>query len=187
MRAWTAAAVLLGLAATVSACGKRAEEEIETTGVVPVSVESAHKGTIRAVVTAAAIVKPASGAEIDVAPPADARIAEMPAAIGDRVSKGGLLVRFDVPALAADLDARTSDVRSAKAALENAKTAYERQSHLVERGIAAEKDVQSARREATGAEAALSSAESALGAARQLASRMVVRAPFDGVVIARPH
>jgi len=187
MKAWTAVVLLVALAAPAAACRKHEQEEVETTGVVPVSVESVRKGTIQAVVTAAAVVKPANGAEIDVVPPAEARIAELPAAIGDRVSKGGLLARFEIPTLAAELGAREADARSARATLENAEAAYDRESHLVERGIAAEKELQAARQERTTAEAAVASSQSALAAAQKLAARAVVRAPFDGVVVARTH
>ena len=169
------------------ACGKKGEEEIETSGVVPVSLSAVRKGTIRAVVNASAVVKPATGAELDVVPPAEARIVELPASVGDRVPKGGLLVRFEVPNLAADLAARESDVKSAEATLETARAAFERESHLVERGIAAGKDLEAAARERTGAESTLAASKSALTAARELAGRAVVRAPFDGVVTTRTH
>ncbi|HEX4822673.1 MAG TPA: efflux RND transporter periplasmic adaptor subunit [Candidatus Polarisedimenticolaceae bacterium] len=168
-------------------CAKKGEEEVETTGVVPVSVETVRKGTIRALVSAAAVVRPATGAALDVIPPAEARIVELPASVGDRVAKGGVLVRFEVPTLASDLSARESDVKSARAALEAAQAAFDRESHLVERGIAAGKDLEAARRDRTSAESALAASESALAAAKELAARSVVRAPFDGVVTVRTH
>jgi multidrug efflux system membrane fusion protein len=179
---------LLAIALVVlPACGKKADDEVETTGVVPVSVTSVHRGTIRAVVAATAIVTPAIGAELDVIPPAEARIAELPAGLGAQVAKGGLLVRFDMPSLAADLNARTSDLKSAQATLESAQAAFDRETHLVERGIAAGKDLEAAKRDRAAAEGAVTAAEGALKAAQQLAARTVVRAPFDGVVVALTH
>ena len=183
----TLVAAVIAFTLVASSCAKKGGEEIETTGVVAVSVQPVRRGTIRAVVAASAVVKPATGAELDVVPPAEARIVELPAAVGDRVARGGLLVRFEVPALAAELAARESDVKSARANLETARAAFERESHLVERGIAAGKDLEAATRERTSAESSLASSESALTAAKELAGRAVVRAPFDGVVTVRSH
>ena len=42
-------------------------------------------------------VKPAAGAELLVTAPQEARIAEMPKGMGDRVRRGELLVRFEIP------------------------------------------------------------------------------------------
>ena len=182
--------VVLAFAASLVlplACAKRESEEIETTGVVTVSVATAHRGTIRAVVTATAVVKPASGAELDVVPPAGARIAEMPVGVGDRVAKGGLLVKFEVPSLAAELGARESEAKSAEAGAAIARKALERQSYLVQRGIAAQKEVQAAERDLVDAEAALVASKESLDAARSLAARCIARAPFDGVVASRTH
>src|SRR5262249_23723634 len=86
-----------------------------------------------------------------------------------------------------ELAARESDVKSAQATLESTQAAFERESHLVGRGIAAGKDLEAAKRERTSAESSLASSQGALTAARELASRAVVRAPFDGVVTVRNH
>ena len=54
--------------------------------------------TIRGIRSSAtAIVTPAPGADLVVTAPEAARIAEMPHAEGERVRKGDLLVRFDIP------------------------------------------------------------------------------------------
>jgi HlyD family secretion protein len=190
MRRWGCSITLIALVPCVAlsaACGRHDDDEIETTGVVPVSVATVRRGTIRAVVTATAVVRPATGAELDIFPPAGARIVELPAAVGDRVAKGGLLVRFEAPSLAAEVGAREADVRSAQATLESAHQAFEREKHLVERGIAAEKELEAARRDSAGAEAALEASRSALQAAKQLAARATVRAPFTGIVTDRSH
>lgn len=175
------------LVVPLAGCGGHADEEVDTSGVVPVSVESVRHGTIRAVVSASAVVAPATGARLDVSPPAEARIVDLPASVGDRIAKGGLLVRFDVPSFAADLAARESDVKSAQASLESAEQAFDRESHLVERGIAAGKDLEAAKRDRTAAQSALATSQSALAAAKELAGRAIVRAPFGGVVVARTH
>jgi RND family efflux transporter MFP subunit len=179
------AAILVSL--PLLACGHHGGDETDTAGIVPVSVEAARRGTIRAIVAASGAVKPATGAELVVVPPLPARIAELPVGVGDRVRKGGLLVRFEIPSLASDLTARESDVRRAQAALETAKAANDRAKGLFDRGIAAGKDVESARRDLADAESGVAESESALASAKLLVGRTVVRAPFDGVVTARAH
>jgi len=132
-------------------------------------------------------VKPAIGAELLVIPPQEARIAEMPKAVGDRVHRGELLVRFEIPSLSADAAARRADLARAQAQLETARQNAARLSGLFERGIAARKEVEDARRDLAQAEATVTEARSATAAAGRLAGREVVRAPFDGVVISRSH
>ena len=173
--------------ALLAACSRGASEEVATTDRVPVTVATAVRGPIRAAVRVTGTVKPAPGAELQVTAPQSARIAEMPRAEGDRVRKGDLLVRFDIPSLAADAAGRRSDVAQGEARLANARAAALRVQGLYERGIAARKEVEDAQRELSDATAALAAAQSARGAAGALARRAVVRAPFDGVVASRLH
>ena len=173
------------LFALLGACHHAAPEQVETSNKVPVVTRPATLGAIRSTTTATGTVKPGPGAELTVVAPQAARIAEMPKGAGDRVRKGDLLVRFDIPPLAADADAKRAEVARAEARLINARAAEARIRGLFERGIAARKELEDARRELADAEAALSQARSGRSAAGALASRMVVRAPFDGMVAAR--
>jgi cobalt-zinc-cadmium efflux system membrane fusion protein len=169
------------------ACHKESPEAVDTAEAVPVTVATAREGPIRPVVAATGQVKPAIGAELLVIPPQEARIAEMPKAVGDRVRRGELLVRFEIPSLNADAAARRADLARAEAQLETARQNAARLSGLFERGIAARKEVEDARRDLAQAEATVTEARSATAAAGRLAGREVVRAPFDGVVISRSH
>jgi len=180
---------LMGLAAIlgISACSKPATQEVATGEKVPVVTRPATRGTIRPVVAATGMVKPATGAELLVSAPQSARIAEMPKGVGDRVRKGDLLVRFDIPSLNADASERRSGLASAEARLTNARAAEQRVRLLFQRGIAARKEVEDAERELTDAEAAVAAAKTSRTAAGELADRQVVRAPFAGVVAARGH
>jgi len=173
--------------ALLGACSHGASEEVATTDKVPVVVAPAVLGTIRAAVRVTGSVKPAPGAELQVTAPQAARIAEMPKAEGDRVRKGDLLVRFDIPSLDADAAGRRSDVAQGEARLANARAAAQRVEGLFQRGIAARKEVEDARRELSDATAAVAAARSARRAAGALAGRAVVRAPFAGVVSSRLH
>ena len=186
LTAAAAAAAAMAIAG-VSACSKPATQETDTEDKVPVVTRPAIRGTIRPVVVATGMVKPASGAELLVSAPQSARIAEMPKGVGDRVRKGDLLVRFDIPSLDADASERRSALASAAARVTTAHANEQRVQLLFQRGIAARKELEDAERELTDAEAAVAAAKTARTAAGELAGRQVVRAPFAGVVAARGH
>jgi RND family efflux transporter MFP subunit len=168
-------------------CGRAAVEELETTTAVPVSVQPAVVKSIRASIVATALVVPAAGAELVVTAPEAARIAEMPHAEGDRVRKGDLLVRFDIPTMTASVTQRRAEMAQAQARVEQARASADRLAGLFERGVAARKDVEDARRELADAEGTLAQAAAATAAAAILAARSVVRAPFAGVIAKRWH
>ena len=175
------------VAATMTACSKPALEEAETTAAVPVSVEAAKLDTLQATIVVSGTVAPAPGAELMVTAPEAARIAEMPKAEGDAVKAGDLLVRFDIPTMAADVAGKRAAVGQANARLGLAKAAVTRLSGLVQQGVAAKREVEEAQREQADAEGALLQAQSALDAAIALAGRTTVRANFAGVVAKRWH
>ncbi|MFI5211205.1 MAG: efflux RND transporter periplasmic adaptor subunit [Gemmatimonadales bacterium] len=171
----------------LSACHQGSPEAVNTAEAVPVTVSAAVSGSIRAVVAATGQVKPAPGAELLVTPPQDARIAAMPKAVGNRVRRGELLIRFQIPSLEADAAAKRSDLKRAEAQLKTAQQNVTRLSGLLQRGIAARKEVEDAQRDLALAEATVNEARSTTAATGQLAGREVVRAPFDGVVVGRTH
>ena len=98
-----------------------------------------------------------------------------------------MLVRFDIPSLAADVDAKRAAVKQAQARLESARANAARLAPLVERGVTAQRDLEDARRAQAEAEADVSQAESGVQAASALSARTVVRAPFNGVIAKRWH
>jgi RND family efflux transporter MFP subunit len=171
----------------LAACHKAAPEAVSTVEAVPVTVAAAQSGPIRPVVAATGQVKPAAGAELLVVPPQDARIAEITKGVGDRVRRGEMLVRFQIPTLEADAATRRSDLARAQAQLVTARENATRLSGLFQRGIAARKEVEDAQRDLKQAEATVAEGQSTTAAASQLAGRAVVRAPFDGVVVGRTH
>jgi RND family efflux transporter MFP subunit len=185
-------ATIRALAAVVAcllsaSCSHPAPEEVESETVVPVIVMPAEIGSIRAVIQATGIVTPAPDADLVVVAPEAARIAEIPRATGDAVRRGDLLVRFEIPTLAADAATRQAEVSRAEARLANVRAAQARAHDLFERGIAARKATEDADRELAEAEAGLAEARAARAAAETASSRTVVRASFDGVVVKRSH
>jgi RND family efflux transporter MFP subunit len=184
------ARVAVALAATLSmtdACHREPVEQVETTAVVPVAVETATVGPLRATIAATGVISTAPGAELIVIAPAAGRIAALPHAEGDRIRRGDVIVRFDVPTLAADLAAARARATQASARLATARANVTRLKGLLEQGVAAPRDVEQATNESAEAEGDLEQAQSAASAAAALLERATVRAPFPGVVAQRFH
>jgi RND family efflux transporter MFP subunit len=173
--------------AMLTACSKDTAEEVESETVVSVKTAVAMLGDIRAVIHATGVISPAPGAELVVVAPEAARIAELPHAAGDRVRQGDVLVRFEIPTLAAEVQRQQAEVGRAQATLENARAAQMRARSLFDRGVAARREVEDSNRAVADAEAALTQARASLAASQALAGRAIVRATFDGVVAKRLH
>ena len=173
--------------ATAVACSKPAVEETESEAPVPVKIEAAETGSIRGVLHATGVINPAPDGEMIVVAPEAARIAAIAKAEGDRVARGDVLVRFEIPSLQAEVQRQAAEVQRAQAALANARANQVRQRELFERGIAARKDAEDADRMIADAEAAVGQAEASRAAAVMAAARTVVRANFDGVIAKRFH
>ena len=174
------------LAAAVS-CSKPPTEETESEASVPVKVATAVTGSIRGVLHATGIVTPAPDGELIVVAPEPARILEIPRAEGDRVARGDVLVRFEIPTLAAEVQRQAAEVQRAQAALSAARANQTRQRELFERGIAARRDVEEAERQVADSQAAVGQAEASRASAITAASRATVRATFSGVIAKRFH
>src|SRR5262245_54498164 len=172
------AAVCVCVLAGCAGCRTPTEEEVETTTAVVVRTAPATRGSIRGVVHATGIVNPAPGAELVVVAPEAARITEIPYATGDRVRRGDLLVRFEIPGSAAEEQKQKAEVSRAEADLENARAAQVRARDLFERGVAARKEAEEANRQVANAEAAIAQARAGLAAAQTVAGRAIVRATF---------
>ena len=171
----------------LAACSHETAEEVDTETVVSVKVSPASLGAVRGVVHATGIVTPAPGADLLVVAPEGARIAEIPYAAGDPVRRGDLLVRFELPNSAAEVQRQQAEVAREQAAVENARAAQTRARELFDRGVAARREVEDANRGVAEAEAMLTQAQASLAAARTVAGRAIVRATFDGIVAKRQH
>jgi RND family efflux transporter MFP subunit len=183
---WKLGVIVIVLAAT-AACGKPAADEVASETVVPVKTTPATTGSIRGVVHATGVVSPSPGADLVIIAPEPARIAEIPHAEGDRVQQGDVLVRFEIPNTAAEVQRQSAEVQRAQASLANAKANQARAHDLFDRGVAARKDVEDADRAIADAEAGVAQAEASRAAANTTAARSVVRATFDGIIAKRFH
>ena len=178
---------LLGTLALAACGGAAPPEEVESETVVPVKVEPAQTGDIRAVLHATGTVAPAPGAELIVIAPEPARIAEVPRAEGDAVGRGDMLVRFEIPSTIAEVERQRAEVTRAQALVDNRRAAQTRARDLFERGIAARKEMEDADRDVADAMAAVAQAQASLAAAQTTVARATVRAPFAGVIAKRMH
>ena len=180
-------ALCLGLLS--AGCGKSAqpEESVESEAAVVVRVVKAGPARIEVRVRASGTTVAAPGAELAITAPQPARVMEIPHGEGDRVGRGDLLVRFEIPSLAADVAARESALAQANARVANAQAARDRLAGLQERGVAARREVDDAERDLAEARAAVAEDNAGVEAARQLLARQKVVAPFDGVVVRRWH
>lgn len=179
--------VVLACVATASSCTRQAAEEVVSDTVVPVMAARAVTGPIRGRVHTTGLVTPAPGGELVIVAPEAARIVDLPHAEGDGVRKGEMLVRFEIPSSAAEVQKQAAEVARAQAAVGNAEANRVRAHDLFGRGIAARKDVEDADRAVADAQAARAQAEAAREAARLVVARSIVRATFDGVVAKRYH
>jgi membrane fusion protein, multidrug efflux system len=180
-------ALAMSAALCASACTQSAPEDVESEAVVPVRTAAAGKESIRGVVHATGLVTPTPGAELMVVAPEAARIAEIHLGEGERVKRGDVLVRFEIPGAAAEVEKQAAEVKRAQAGLANATANLTRAQDLFKRGVAARKEVEDAERQIADAQAGITQAEAALAAAHTVATRSVVRATFDGLVAKRYH
>lgn len=182
--------VLLVISVGAAACRREApaaEVPNDAEIAIPVAAQPARHGSLRAIIRTTGVVTPAAGAEFILTAPEPARIVEIPPAEGDRVARGDVLVRFDVPSAAAEAARHDADIARAQALLESARVAQGRARELVERGIISRREMENADRELADAQADLARAEAARRTSEAAAARAIVRAPFAGVIAQRLH
>lgn len=123
--------------------------------------------------------------ETTLAAQTNARVAELPVEIGDRVRQGDVLVRFT--AIEQDSARRSAQaaVAAARANAIQAEANYRRIDDIYARKLVSRAELDAATAQRDAARASLASAEAQLRSAGQQADYTVVRAPFDGVVTQR--
>ncbi len=124
-------------------------------------------------------------AETTIAAQTNARVMALPFDVGDRVTKGDVLVRFsDVEQKSAQRGAAAA-VAAARAESRDAQANWARTQAIFARGLIARAQLDAATARRDSAAANLRAAEAGLSSAGQRADYTVVRAPFDGVVTRR--
>lgn len=125
------------------------------------------------------------GQRVDLSTPASGMVVAVPAAVGDRVETGAVLVRLDQRAVTARLAAAESHVEQARQAFEEAGRELERTEELYDRTLLADHDLQLVRIAHVRAEAELRAAEARRVERRLDLEYSVIRAPFAGTVVQR--
>lgn len=154
---------------------------------VPVAAQEAREGNIRAIVRASGVVVGQDGAEFRIVAPEPARVVEVTRHVGDPVTTGDLLVRFELSSATFDVARQELEVAQAQAQVDSARSSHARVRDLVERGFLPRLDLDAAERALADAELALQRATGAHASAQAMASRAMVFAPFDGLVAERLH
>ena len=105
---------------------------------------------------------------------------------GQPVSKGTLLVRIQAEVLRENLISSQSALRTAEAGLVVAQRNRDRAERLSEAGALAQRELETARWDVTNAEAGVADAKARLSNAERQLGNTEIRAPFTGIVSARP-
>ena len=113
------------------------------------------------------------------------RLVELHADVGDSVSKGQLLARFDDATVRAQLAQQQAAVAEARATLTEARANAERAQRMRENGALSEQNIVQYLTRASTAQAQLESAEARLTSQQLMLDYTRVVAPDDGVISAR--
>ena len=157
-------AVILALAAYFAASSFLSAVPVEKTTAALVT-----RGEALTLLTVSGYVEAETRA--DLSPKITSRITDLRVTEGSRVKKGDIIARLDHT----DLDAQLADAR---AAWENARADLKRKTALHQEGLATQADLDAA-------VAAESSTRARMNYVRALLDYTVLRAPFDGVVVAK--
>ncbi|HKW03235.1 MAG TPA: efflux RND transporter periplasmic adaptor subunit [Vicinamibacterales bacterium] len=172
--------------AAAGACRRTPAPEPGTTTVSVVTAK-ARLETLRDTLTASGVVVPATAADWTVVAPESARIAELPHAEGDTVKEGDLLVRYEIPALTAEVAARQTEVTAATSQLDAAKKELDKISGLATQGLIARNDLDAKKAAVVDAQSALTTAQGALDRANAAVARARVTARFAGTIVKVMH
>lgn len=180
------AIAVLTIVAAPGAC-RRAPTPEPGTGTVAVVTATARLEILRDTLTASGVVVPATAADWTVVAPESARIAELPHAEGETVKEGDLLVRYEIPALAAEVAVKQDDVTAATAQLDAAKKELDKISGLAAQGLIARNDLDAKKAAVVDAQSALTTAQGALDRANAAVARAKVTARFAGTIVKVMH
>jgi HlyD family secretion protein len=194
---WLVRALLLALVAATGAgiwyFRQRAEREKQPSYVTaPV-----ERGDLRETVTATGTLSPLDSVEVGAE--VTGRVIQVFVDVNDRVTKDQVLLEIDTEQLKSRVDESQAQLRSAQASQANAKaTVKEAESKAVrakemhQRGLISDQDLESAEATLERAKASVSTsaaqttvAVASLQSAKTSLGKAIIRAPIDGIVLAR--
>lgn len=183
-------ALIAVLLLPLSACGRKAADEDETTASATVPTIVAETGAVKRTtlleqITVRGSVTAVPNEDVKVSAFVPGRVTSVTVAEGDPVRQGQVVASIDRRPLEGQRRQAAAALEQANAQVENARLNLERMSQLFTRGIAAGKEVEDARTQMASAAAAREQATAALNTANLQLERTDVRAPITGSVVKR--
>lgn len=139
-------------------------------------------GTLNETITATGVIRPVTGAEINVGSRISGTVVSLPVEVGDRVTVGQLLAELDATALMAEVDEARADVDLSIPRVELAESTLARREKLATKGLASDEDLEIARRDLAVARAELQANRARMRSAEIELDYTHITAPIDGVV-----
>jgi RND family efflux transporter MFP subunit len=177
---WTVGSTLIAttIAATLYVwSGSEAESNTDLRQTATVSM-----GTLNETVMATGVIRPVTGAEVNVGSRISGTVVSLPVAVGDRVEIGQLLAELDATALEAQADEARADVALSVPRIELAESILTRRQRLAKNGLTSTEDLDTAENDLAVARAQLQADKARLRSAEIALSYTRVTAPINGVV-----
>ena len=139
-------------------------------------------GTLNETVMATGVIRPVTGAEVNVGSRISGTVVSLPVAVGDEVEIGQLRAELDATALEAQADEARADVALSRPRIRLAESILARRQRLAENGLASVEDLETAENDLAVANAQLQADQARLRSAQIALSYTRVTAPINGVV-----
>ena len=139
-------------------------------------------GTLNETVVATGVIRPVTGAEVNVGSRISGTVVSLPVAVGDQVEIGQLLAELDATALEAQADEARADVALSSSQIRLAESILARRQRLAEDGLVSVEDLETAENDLAVARAQLQADQARLRSAEIALSYTRVTAPINGVV-----
>ena len=176
---WTVGSALLLMSAVglYGWVGNEAESNTDLRRTATVSM-----GTLNETVMATGVIRPVTGAEVNVGSRISGTVVSLPVAVGERVEVGQLLAALDASALEARADEARADVALSAPRIQLAESILIRRQRLAENGLTSVEDLETAENSLAVARAQLQADKARLRSAEIALSYTQVTAPISGVV-----
>jgi len=177
---WSLIAIVL-VAMTVKYSWSLAGQELQQT-----KRETARLGlgSLTEKVIATGVIRPMTGAEVNVGSRISGTVVSLPVQVGDKVEVNQLLAELERTALEAAADQVRADVALAEPRVALAESVLQRRQRLADKGLASDEDLDTAERDLAVARAQLRASKARLYSAEIVLGYTEIRAPISGVVAA---
>ena len=157
--------------------GNEADSSTDTRRTVRVTL-----GELSETISATGVIRPMTGAEVNVGSRISGTVTRLPVEVGDRVVVGQLLAEVDATALQAEADEAQADVNLSSPRVELAESTLLRRERLAIKGLASDEELEIARQDLAVARAQLEADRARLRSAKIELGYTRITAPIDGVV-----